>query len=161
MSTNVVAALIGAAAALAVVVANGIAQRRLEARRQRDELAATAITDVFVALAQSAHGDKRQASELFSQAKARIAAYGSREVVEALLAFQQADNSTLTADGRTAFAELVRCARVALGNREPVPASDVLTVLFGPDSEMPHTDVARGARIRTGAQADARSSPRG
>jgi hypothetical protein len=135
MSTDVAAALIGAGAALAVVAANGVAQRRLEARRQRDELAATAITDVFVALAQSAHGKRDQASELFSQAKARLAAYGSREVVEALLAFQRAGNNTLSPEGRAAFADLVRCARVALGNKDSVPADDVLSVLFGPDDE--------------------------
>jgi len=137
MSTDVASALIGAAAALAVVVVNGLAQRRLEARRQRDELAAAAITDVFVALAQSAHGSRHQASELFSQAKARIAAYGSREVVDALLAFQKAGNNTLSPEGQAAFADLVRCARLALGNKEPIPSGDVLSVLFGAEGERP------------------------
>jgi hypothetical protein len=125
MSTNVTAALIGAAAALAVVAANGIAQRRLEARRQRDELAAAAVTDVFLALAQSAHGNRQQSSELFSQAKIRLATYGSREVVDA--------HNTLSPDGRAAFAELVRCARMALSDRDSVPADDVLSLLFGSD----------------------------
>lgn len=48
MSTDVTAALIGATAALAVVVLNGVAQRWLEAHRQRDELVAAAITDVLL-----------------------------------------------------------------------------------------------------------------
>jgi hypothetical protein len=138
MSTDVAAALIGATAALAVVVLNGIAQRWLEAHRQRDELVAAAITDVFVALAQSAHGNRQQGSELFSQAKARLAAYGSREVVDALLAFQRAGDNTLSPDGRAAFADLVRCARTALGDKDSVPADDVLRVLFGPDGEHEH-----------------------
>src|SRR4029077_2337553 len=129
MSTDVVAALIGAAAALAVVAANGVAQRRLEARRQRDELAAAAITDAFVALAQSRHGNQDQALELFSHAKARLATYGSREVVEALLAFQRAGNSTASPEGRAAIADLVRCARVAIGNNDSMPTSDLLSVL--------------------------------
>jgi hypothetical protein len=135
MSTEVVSALIGAAAALAVVVANGIAQRRLEARRQRDELAAAAITDVFVALTLSAHGNQRQSSELFTQAKVRIAAYGSRKVVDALLAFQRAGNNTLSPEGRAAFADLVRCTRTVLGNRNNVPREDVLRVLFDSSDE--------------------------
>jgi hypothetical protein len=125
------AALIGAAAALAVVVANGIEQRWLEARRQRDELVAAAITDVFLALAQSAHGKRQQGSELFSQAKARLASYRSREVIDALLAFQRAGDRTLAPDGRAAIAELVRCARAALGNKDPMPPDDVLRLLFG------------------------------
>lgn len=130
MSTEVVSALIGAAAALTVVVANGIAQRWLEARRQRDELAAAAITDVFVALTLSANGNQLQPSELFTHAKVRIAAYGSRKVVDALLAFQRAGNNTLSPEGRVAFADLVRCARTALGNRDNVSREDVLRVLF-------------------------------
>jgi hypothetical protein len=137
MSSGVASALIGAAAALAVVVANGFAQRRLEARRQRNELAAAAITDVFVALARSAHGSRHEASELFSQAKVRIVAYGSREVVDALLAFQRAGNNTLSPEGRAAFGELVRCARLALGNKEPIPSDDVLDVLFGVEARGP------------------------
>jgi hypothetical protein len=145
MSTDVAAALIGAGAALAVVAANGVAQRRLEARRQRDELAAAAITDVFVSLAQSTHGNQGQALELFSQAKARLATYGSREVVEALLAFQRAGNSTTSPEGRAAIADLVRCARVSLGNKEPIPSDDVLSLLFGPDDGEP-TPAARTLR---------------
>jgi hypothetical protein len=135
MSTEVVSALIGAAAALTVVVANGIAQRWLEARRQRDELAAAAITDVFVALTLSAHGNQLQSSELFTHAKVRIAAYGSRKVVDALLAFQRAGNNTMSPEGRAAFADLVRCARTALGNRDNVSREDVLRVLFDSSDE--------------------------
>ncbi|HXQ00182.1 MAG TPA: hypothetical protein VN845_08975 [Solirubrobacteraceae bacterium] len=135
MSTEVASALIGAAAALTVVVANGIAQRWLGARRQRDELAAAAITDVFVALTLSAHGSQRESSELFTQAKVRIAAYGSRKVVDALLAFQRAGNNTMSPEGRAAFADLVRCARTALGNRNNVSREDVLRVLFDSSDE--------------------------
>lgn len=131
MSTEVIAALIGAGAALGVVVANGVAQRRLEARRQRDELAAAAITDVFVALTLSAHGSQQSSSELYTHAKVRIAAYGSRRVVDALLAFQRSGNNTTSPEGRAAFAELVCCARTALGSRDDVPREDVLKVLFG------------------------------
>lgn len=149
MSTDVAAALIGATAALAVVVFNGVAQRWLEAHRQRDELVAAAITDVFVALAQSAHGNRQQGSELFSQAKARLAAYGSPEVIDALLVFQQAGDNTLSPEGRAAFGDLVRCARAVLGDQDSVPADDVLRLLFGPDDEHEHLGgAARQPRMR-------------
>jgi len=83
-------------------------------------------------------GLKPTDSETSSQAKARLAAYGSREVVDALLAFQRAGDNTLSPDGRAAFADLVRCARTALGDKDSVPADDVLRVLFGPDGEHEH-----------------------
>lgn len=134
MSSNVAAAIIGAAAALAVVAVSGLVQRWLDARRQRSELVAAAITDVFAAVTTSSlNGNQQEALETYAHAKARLATFGSRKVVDALLAFQRAGDTTATAEGQAAFAKLVLCARVGLlSKQKPLPITDVQAVLYGP-----------------------------
>lgn len=141
MSSNVTGAIIGAAAVLAAVALGWLGQRWLEARRHRNELVATAITDVLSrALAEGRHGDPRTALALFSEAKVRLVTYAPREVIGALLELQRAGQDLESRAGRAAFVKLVRCARAALlgkrvliiGKEKWVPSSaDVQALLFG------------------------------
>jgi hypothetical protein len=128
MSTGVMSALIGSGAALAVVLCNALAQRRLEVRRRRDELVAAAISDVFAALAQSAFGATEQANERYTRAKAQLITYGSPEVITALTAFMQAGANTL--NGQRAIVELARWARKASGEKRAIATDDAIALLF-------------------------------
>ena len=134
-------AIIGAAAVLAAVGLRWLGQRWLEARRHRNELVATAFADVSRALAQARHGDEQAALELFSEAKVRLVTYAPREVIDPLLELQRAGQNLESRAGRAAFAELVRCTRVALLGKRVVPiigkekwvpsCADIQDLLFG------------------------------
>lgn len=130
MSAQLAAGIIGAGAALLVVIVTTVANRGLESRRQRGEMVCAAISDLFSAMADSSLGDQRQANIRYAHAKARLLTYAPAEIVQALLAFERAGSTGASPEGQEAISSLVRGARKAVRGEGNVSEADVTELLF-------------------------------
>jgi hypothetical protein len=73
--------------------------------------------------------DEVEGTVMVADARARIAIYGGKAVVEALSKFISLGTQTLTPEGMRAFAELCRVMRAESG-REPASVEDITRLLF-------------------------------
>jgi hypothetical protein len=112
--------------------------RRLEERRQLRDLRAKACTDFIKALSDLAHSNRQnrsnpEATRDLSDAKARIAIYGTPSVVQAMASFLRVHDSL----GQAAADELVRLAMAMRRDTDRpnviVKADDLRVLLVGSD----------------------------
>jgi len=112
--------------------------RRLEERRQLRELRARACIDFIKALSDLAHSNRQsqnnpEATRDLSDAKARIAIYGTPSVVEAMASFLRVHDSL----GPAATDELVRLATAMRRDTDRsnavVKVDDLRMLLLGSD----------------------------
>jgi hypothetical protein len=131
LSAQLAAGIIGAGAALLVVVITTISAQRLESRRQRGEMVCAAISDLFSALAESSLGDEHHAKVRYAHAKARLLTYAPAEIVQALLAFEQSGATGASPESQKAIADLAQGARKAVRGQGGVANADAIELLFG------------------------------
>lgn len=119
--------------------------RGAEARKQLELLRSQAYVDYLRAVAHAAHAssadDRRSAVTLAADAKARIAVFGSADVLHALARYEEAgpvlDNSRST----ECFLALVLAMRGSTGASE----SDLRAVLIGPRATAAQRKLAASA----------------
>lgn len=122
------------------VVLGAILQSRLSRAAAREtqagNLRAQSYADYLRAVAAAGHlrsdDDLRNALRDAADAKARIAIFGSSEVIVALSQFEQA-GANLSGPAAPAFISLVASMRA--GNAVVVPESDLRWVLLGPSQQ--------------------------
>lgn len=108
--------------------------RAAEREKHTKALQAQAYADYLRAVAAAGHvrcdGDHRNAQRDAADAKARIAVYGSAEVIAALARFEDAGAVVRHGPAGDAFVSLVSSMRAGLA--APVPNREVELVLLGP-----------------------------
>jgi head-tail adaptor len=106
--------------------------RSAEREKQVAGLRAQAYADYLLSVAAAAHlrsdQDLRDAHRETADAKARIAVYGSNEVISALARFEESGAALGSAGSRTAFVALVTRMRSASSSAQE---RDIEAVLFG------------------------------
>ena len=126
VALTITAGLVGVIVGAAI---NAALSRRNERRAHADRLLAETLNDLVGSVADVAGGDAA-ARRRYASTPARIALYGSPELVAAVRSFQDA-STTGTPEGRRRLVAAVQSARRELG-RAAVDDEAVHVLLFGP-----------------------------
>ena len=120
---------------LAGVILGAFLQSTRESKNQKKALKIKAYTDYLQAAAtlsskdQSKHVDARV---LLTDAKIRIAIYGSKEVITNIAAFDRMGSFLTNADGMNAFMKITSAMR-AEDTKDEIEKADMAQLIFGRD----------------------------
>jgi hypothetical protein len=118
--------------ALIGAVIGAALSRWTDRAKHHEELRSRAYADYLSAVAAAAHlrsdDDERDAFRSAADAKARIAVYGSADVIHALARFEEAGGTLVSGPSVAAFVSLVAAMRP---ESDSVPQGDLSLLLLG------------------------------